>query len=189
MSVQVVIHKGFKNILFENSLVGILLAIFKHKFCEFDIMFVNNQWKICHDITVLSVYHTNFSVLLDYLKQYKHHIKNNIIIDVKWDFIHNHQDNLDFAILQLKELLNGMNDFPLWLQASHPTILSVFYKYKFNIIWKIGLIVYTMMDFHQYKKHFDYAMISMSDFNIDDIKTMYQEKILFGYTCTDLLNL
>lgn len=186
---QVIIHKGFKNVVFENSLVGILLAIFKNKFCEFDIMFDHHQWKICHDSSKLTVYHTELSVLINYLKQYQHHVKNNIIIDVKWDFIYNQKDNLEGAVLQLKEMLVGMKKFPFWLQASHPVLLTIFSKHQFHTIGKIGLNVSTVMEFHQYKGYIDYAMISMSDFQIEDIKKMYQEKLLYGYTCTDLINL
>lgn len=189
MTVQIVIHKGFKNIMYENSLVGILLAIFKKKFCEFDIMFDQQQWKICHDQTTITPLHTELSVLFDYLHQHQQHVQNNIIIDVKWDFIHNRLDNLEEAVLLLQQLLKGMEDFPFWLQASHPLLLKFFIKHQFTTVWKIGLIVSTPWEFHQYKKQFDYAMVSLSDFSQEDLQNMSQEKKLMGYTCTNLQHL
>lgn len=190
MSVHVVIHKGFKNVSFENSLVGILLAIFKHKFCEFDVLFIDSQWKICHDFKVFSIYHIELSVLLGYLQQHKHQIQNKIIIDVKWDFVYNYKDNFDNAIVQLHELLKDMKDVPfLWLQASNPKLLCLFHKYGFQQNWKMGLIVYNTLEFDKWKEYIDYAMISMSDFTLEEIIQIHKEKLLFGYTCTDLTRL
>lgn len=189
MSTYVIIHKGFKNVMYENSVVGILLAIFKKQCCEFDILYDQQQWRICHDKTSLTLLHTDFAILLDYLRQHKKHIHNNIIVDVKWDFIHNHQDNMEKAVILLQTLLKGMEDFPFWLQASHPLLLEMFIKYSLATSWKMGLIVSSPWDFHRYKKYFDYAMVSLSDFPQEEIHSMYQEKEIVGYTCTNLQHL
>lgn len=181
MSVQVVIHRGFKNILYDNSIVGILLAIFKQQCCELDILFVDGQWKICHDFGVLSVFNINLSVLLKTLAQYRHRVKNNIIIDVKWDYINNRGDDMDYAIMILKSLLD--KDLPFWLQAANPHMLSVFIRHGLDHPWKLGMIVYDLHQFDQCKFFVHYVMIPMFDLSPQDIQTMSLEKMLYGYTC------
>lgn len=189
MSVEIVIHKGFQEALYENSLMGILIGIFQAKSCEFDILFVEGVWKICHDFNSISRHTIPFTELLKILKQYKHRIHKTIIIDIKWDFVRNHNDNLYQAIHTLYNILANYKDYPFWLQASNTKILDAMITLCLpnDIPWKIGLIVYNMNDFYTHKQDIYYAMISLTDFSLEEIRAMYNyhQCLLFGYTCHD----
>jgi len=178
MSVEIFVHKGFKGILYDNSMIGILSAVFKNKPCEFDILFVENRWKLCHDFNILTKYNTDLSELLLFFKN-----PQKIIIDIKWDFINNRNDNLSAAIHQLKEILQDYKHIPFWIQASNPAILKSLRHHEFDSVWKLGLIIYTMADFELYKENIYYAMISLPDFTMDEIQHMNKDCLLIGYTC------
>lgn len=184
MSVQIVLHKGFQGFAYENSLVGVVLAIFKQKFCEVDLLYVDGQWKMCHDFGALTIYNTDVSLLLEILKKYKHLVRKPIIFDVKWDFIKNKCDILRDAIQKLKTLFVGMEEMPFWFQAPNPNILEQFKTHHFfTHTWKVGMIIYDMKEFHIYKHDVSYVMISMSDFSLKEIQTMSSFRPVFGYTC------
>ena len=182
MSVEIVVHRGMKNILYDNSMIGILAAIFRNKFCEFDILWVNGKWKICHDFTSVSIYHSRLSDLLSLFQQYQHLIRHHIIIDIKWDCVWNRNDSLTDAIQQLRQELVGFEEYPLWLQASHPRILEVLVTQCGNF-WKLGMIVSNMHDFFLYRDFLHYAMVSLPDFSSDEIITISQNCLVFGFTC------
>lgn len=183
MSVEIVVHRGIKNILYDNSMVGILAAVFRNKFCEFDILWTDGKWKVCHDFTSLSIYHTRLSDLLSLFKQYQHLVKNKIIIDIKWDSVWNRHDSLTNAVQQLKHELVGFETYPFWLQVSHPRLLELLVVQRDIHVWKLGMIIYNMSAFSTYQEFIDYAMIPLSDFSEEDILHMSQECLLFGYTC------
>ena len=183
MSVEIVVHRGFKNILYDNSMVGILAAIFKNKFCEFDILWIDGRWKMCHDFPSVSIYHSHLSDLLSLLKQYRHLVKHTVIIDIKWDFVWNRHDVLSTALLQLKQELLGFEDYPFWVQAPHPRVLEALVAHCGTETWKLGMIVPTVADFTAYHKLIHYAMIAVSDFSMEEIISMSKQCLLFGYTC------
>lgn len=191
MSVQIVLHKGYQGICYENSMVGILLAIFKKKFCEIDVLYVHGEWKLCHDFDTLTLYHTKLSSLLETLKQYKSRIQKPIIVDVKWDFIKNRHDNLDNAIQKLKALFAGFEEVPMWFQAPNPQVLEQFQMHHFLLQpkWRLGMIVQDMEQFRKYRGHLSYVMISMSDFTGKDIGSMSLFCPVFGYTCNNMKEL
>jgi len=183
MSVEIVVHRGIKNILYDNSIMGILVAIFRNKFCEFDIVWIHGGWKLCHDSHSISMYHSNLSDLLSLLKQYKHLVKHNIIIDIKWDFVWNQLDCLPEAMVQLRQALVGFEDYPFWLQVSHPLVWDALVAHCGTKTWKLGMLLYTMSDFHTYQQHIHYIMVSLSDFSLEEIITMSKQCLVFGYTC------
>jgi glycerophosphoryl diester phosphodiesterase len=183
MSVEIVVHRGFKNILYDNSMVGILAAIFRNKFCELDILWMDGRWKICHDFPSLSIYHSTLSDLLSLLKEYRHLVKHTIIIDIKWDFVWNRHDVLSNAILQLKKDLLGFEDYPFWIQAPSPHVLKTFVAHCGTETWKLGMIVPNVSEFTIYRKFIHYAMIALSDFSMEEIIAMSKQCLLFGYTC------
>jgi len=183
MSVEISIHKGFKDILYDNSMVGILAAVFKNKPCEFDILFVENKWKLCHDFKILTKYNTDLPELLMLMKKFKTSFQQNIIIDIKWDYINNRNDDLSDAIQQLKGILEEYKHIPFWIQASNPKILESLQHHQFDSVWKLGLIIYNMGDFELYKKSIHYAMVSLPDFTLEEIQHMNKECLLVGYTC------
>jgi len=183
MSVEIVVHRGFKNILYDNSMVSILSAIFRNKFCEFDIIWMDGRWKVCHDFPSLSIYHSGLSDLLSLLKQYRHLVQNTVIIDIKWDFVGNRHDVLSDAILQLKQELVGFEDYPFWLQAPHSCVLETLITQCGTETWKLGMIVSTVADFTAHHKLLHYAMIALVGFSMEEIMDMSKECLLFGYTC------
>jgi glycerophosphoryl diester phosphodiesterase len=181
MSVDIVVHKGLKNILYDNSLVGILATVFKNKFCEFDILFVDGVWRLCHDFNVLSMYHSRLSELLNVLEKNKNLVKNNVIIDVKWDFVINRHDSLFEAVGQLKQELLHFADYPFLIQASNTRILEAIISHLDG--WNIGLIVSNMNDFYTYSEFLNFGMVSLTDFTSEEIGFMSEKCNLFGYTC------
>lgn len=181
MSVDVVVHKGLRNVLYDNSLVGILAAVFNNKFCEFDILFVDGVWRVCHDFNVLSVNHSRLSELLDILEKKKNLVRNKIIIDVKWDFVMNRQDNMFDAVRLLKQELFHFDDYPFFIQASNAKVLEALVAHQGN--WKLGLVVSNMNDFYTYNEFIHYAMIPLTDFTLEEITFMSENCALFGYTC------
>lgn len=183
MSVEIVVHRGFRNILYDNSMVGILAAIFRNKFCEFDIVWVGGRWKVCHDFPSLSIYHSSLSDLLSLLKEYKHLVQHTIIIDIKWNYVWNRHDLLSDAILQLKQELMGFEEYPFWLQAPDPRVLEILMAHCGMNTWKLGMLVSTVADFTAHRKCLHYAMIALADFTMDEIIEMSKECLLFGYTC------
>lgn len=185
---EIIVHRGLSGVSYDNSIVGVLAAIFRKKFTEFDILFVDGVWKLCHDFHVLSIFHTPLPELLQILKKYRHLVNNNIIIDIKWDFIHNRNDDLEEAIHILKKELIGFEGL-FWLQASNTKILTELLALQG--VWKLGLIVRHMNDFNAHNQFLHYAMISLSGFTMEEICFMRDKCLVFGYTChniTELVN-
>lgn len=181
---QIIIHRGYKNILYDNSLVGVLTAIFRHKFTEFDILYVNGKWKMCHDFHTLRQSNSDLTELLDILRNHKTNVRNNIIIDIKWDLSRNRNDNINDAIRLLKdELINGLEELPIWLQASNPKILEELTRQRLQDTWMIGFIPLTIGLFNTHKHSIDYAMVSLADFTTEQIREMSGIRHLYGYTC------
>lgn len=189
MSVQIVVHRGVKNILYDNSMVGILAAIFQNRSCEFDILWVDGKWKLCHDFVSISAYHSCLTDLLSCLVQHRHLVKNKLILDIKWDFIWNRQDVLSDAIHQLRQDLLGWEDYPFWLQASHPKVLEALIGQCFPDTWKLGMIVRSLTDMTAYQEFLHYAMVSLSDFSMEEILYLSQRFVLIGYTCHNIKEL
>jgi glycerophosphoryl diester phosphodiesterase len=183
MTVEIVVHRGFRNILYDNSIVGIIAAIFKNKFCEFDILWVDGGWKVCHDFSSISIRHSSLSDLLSLLKQYRHLVRHTIIMDIKWDFVWNHHDVISDAIRQLRQELLGLETTPIWLQASSPHVLEAVVEHCGTDTWKLGMMVSNMTDFTIYHRSLHYAMIDLSNFSMENIISMSTHCSLYGYTC------
>lgn len=181
MSVEIIAHRGIKNILYDNSVVGILAAVLQNRFCEFDVLWVAGEWRICHDFASLSVCHSRLSDLLSCLAQHKHLVKHKIIVDIKWDFVRNRQDSIREAIGRLREHLSGWEEYPFWLQASHSSVLEALVVQCGQ--WKRGMIVYTTADLAANRPSMDYAMVSLPDFSTEEIIHMSQQLPIIGYTC------
>jgi glycerophosphoryl diester phosphodiesterase len=189
MSVQLVVHRGYKNILYDNSMVGILLAVFKKNYTEFDILYHHGKWMVCHDFNALTVYTSSLEDLLAVLREYRHRLQKTIILDVKWDFVWNHADKLPGAIQELRSLMVGLEDAPFWVQASNPLVLGALQDHDMGSSWRLGMIVYSMDEFHTYKGQVHYVMVSLHGFPLDEIKQMSQERIVIGYTCHNITEL
>lgn len=182
MSVQIVVHRGVRNIMYDNSMVGILTAVFQNLFCEFDILWVNGKWRVCHDFVAVSEYHSCLTDLLSCLNQHRRLVKNKIIIDIKWDFVWNRSPIPD-AIHQLRQDLVGWEDHPFWLQASHPSVLDALVDQSFHDTWKLGMIVRSLSELADYQKFLHYVMVSLSDFSMEEILDLSQQYVLIGFTC------
>lgn len=189
MSVQIVVHRGIKNILYDNSMVGILAAIFHNRFCEFDILWVDGKWRICHDFIKISAYHSCLTDLLSYLIKYRHLVKNKIIVDIKWDFVFNRHDSIQDAICQLLKDLMEWEDHPFWLQASHPRVLETIITQNCSSTWKVGMIIRSVSDLEDYKEFLYYVMVSLSDFSIEEIIYLSKQCVVMGYTCHNIKEL
>lgn len=189
MSVQIVVHRGVKNILYDNSMVGILKAVFQNRFCEFDILWVDGKWRICHDFRAISAYHSCLTDLLLCLDQHRHLVKNKLIVDIKWDFVWNWRDAIADAIHQLRQDLVGWEDHPFWLQASHPKVLKSLLEQSLPDTWKLGMIVRSMSDMVDYHKSLHYAMVSLSDFSVEEIIYFSEQCAVVGYTCHNIKEL
>lgn len=187
-SIQIIVHRGFKDILYDNSMVGILFAILKQKYTEFDILYVNGEWRVCHDFEALTIFNSRLVDLLEMVRQYRDLVKKTVIIDVKWDFIKNKNDDMHEAVGKLKKSLSGLGDLPLWIQAPNPRILNVLMDHRLNTLWRLGMIVVNMDNFYSYKDFLHHVMVSLSDFSLDDLKIMSQTCIVMGYTCKSITN-
>lgn len=185
-SVQIVVHRGFKDIMYDNSMVGVLLAILKQKYTEFDILYVNGEWRLCHDFEALTMFNSRLVDLLELLRRHRDLVKKTVIIDVKWDFIKNNHDDIHDAIGRLKQILSGLGDLPLWVQAPNPKVLNVLMDHRINTLWRLGMIITNMDQFHSYKDFLHYVMVSLSDFSPDEIRSMSQECIVMGHTCKSI---
>lgn len=189
MSIQIIVHRGYKNVWYDNNMVGILLSVFKKKFTEFDILYTNGKWKVCHDFDSLTFFTSNLEDLLAIFRKHIHLIRNPIIIDFKWDFVKNRNDDMKGAIQILKSLLCGLETVPLWVQAPNPMVLDMFLVSNFDIHWNLGMIIYNMDEFHKYKEVLYYVMVSLTGFPCDEIKAMSEECHVMGYTCKDITRL
>lgn len=185
---QIIVHRGYKNISYDNSLMGVLTAIFQHKFTEFDILFVHGKWRMCHDFRCLTRRNSYLTDLLEIIKNNKGNVRNNIIIDIKWDFSRNRNDNLHDAIQQLKDDLigNEMEEMPIWLQASNINLLGAIIDHGLQDIWVIGLLLPCMESLRNCKHAIDYAMIPIDDTTLEQVTEMSAKCPLYGYTCHNI---
>lgn len=176
---RVITHRGFRGVLRDNSITGIMLAVRKGKFCEFDVLYVEGVWKACHDFGALSPYSADLEDLLILARAH-----NDIIVDVKWDWVWNRIDDLSSAIALLKTLLlRGDTVPPFWLQACDPHVLKAMRDQGFHEQWKIGMIVSNTDQFDKHKDSMDYAMIPLHELRPEDVERMSKERELIGFTC------
>lgn len=179
MSARIISHRGLR---VDNSTTGVLLAIAKGKFCEFDILYVEGVWKVCHDFGALTPCTANLADLLKCLGAVI--VRNDIIVDVKWDWVWNRIDDPSTAVAELKKmLLNVVPMPPLWLQACDPHLLSVMNRHGFNEHWKVGMIVSSRDQFDKHKDNMEYAMIPLHELRAEDVEEMSKERELIGFTC------
>jgi len=191
MPFEIIIHKGHNGFFYNNSLMGIMTALLKKQNCEIDLLFVDNEWKICHDFNTLKKYHTRFSELLDAISKTNIQFENYLILDIKWDFIKNIHDNMKTALSQLSDMIQAFAHFPFFIQASHYTIMNQIIRSGFYSQWKIGMIVSSIHEFNHYKEALNFVMIDMSGFTIEDIIYIHEHEniFVFGYTCPNVSQL
>lgn len=180
---RIITHRGFKGVLRDNSVVGVLLAIFKDKFCELDVLYVEGAWKLSHDFGAWTPFSADLTDLMAYLAANRHHVRNKIIVDVKWDWVWNKIDDLSVAVGKLKSVLSGCGPLPVWVQACNPDVLGALRQHGFQDHWKLGMIVASTDQWEKHKDQMDYAMVSLHEFKPEDVERMSESCELIGYTC------
>jgi hypothetical protein len=145
-------------------------------------MYADGVWKLCHDFGSLHAGSADLTELVDILVRHRKIVRKEMIVDVKWDWVWNKEDDLSVAIAQLKAILGG-KDLPVWVQACCPRALKVLSDQDFHDKWKVGMIVVGMEQFHAYKDKIHYAMVSLHEFTPAEFEEMGRECELVGYTC------
>lgn len=168
---EIVIHRGLHLYHRENSIMAILIACMQYHWIEFDIIYIDNKWKLGHDIN---------SYCIDYLEDLVPMLKNikrtnNLIIDIKWDYLYS-GDNIDQALIELQNILKNI-PCTIYVQS---IVNEIYYKlYDFFPNYSKGIVLpscpsiipedadYIMADIHQWSK-------------IELLRTTIP---IFGYTC------
>jgi hypothetical protein len=145
---------------------------------EFDVLYVDNKWRMSHDWHSLSVVSDDLEefvkVLVDNPKLYR----GCLLVDIKWDKTKNRNDRVDDAIKKLRSILESLQQHPIWIQSSDNHILSYFSG------WTRG---YLCSDPHTHiPQTYDFITIDLLMFSPDDVDQLTKRwKYIIGFTCID----
>ena len=179
----IISHRGYHN---DNRFMGILRSLScgdDIRWSEIDLLWVGNEWIVCHDFTQKKKYryHDALKDLLPYLCHLR--LGWRLLLDVKWDVIYNRQHNEMEALSALSVLLSEHVNEDIWLQfsfdnhidmARHDPVLSKF---------RTGLL---LCDDRPLRDNIDFIDIDVSRFTeswIDNVRRLYPDIKIIGFTC------
>lgn len=154
---------------------------------ETDLLWDGCQWILCHDFNEkkkIPIYNTAYSLFQNIA-----HIKNEkwrLILDIKWDLIHNQAHNFHEAIANLASILPETipQSSRVYLQFSFPWQIAIAQHRATIKNYPIGLLldspcdpVLTNIDFVNINLH------KIDPHEIKSIKTRMPTVIIFGFTC------
>lgn len=210
---EIVIHRG---IGVQNTYQGILDALRCHSpclnpsgvcRCETDLLWHQSSWWICHDFGTLSRQEHSQKFTLSHLlagiagmssAQDYDQGERCLLLDIKWDWIHNREDSWPMAWDALLRIL-GMCTTPEWrdrtrcsilLQHNHLSLLQM----SGDAPFRMGMVMTAPLSLWSVERlrdiQIDFLMIDLAACPEADIRTlrfsMPPNVEIFGYTCPDL---
>jgi hypothetical protein len=167
-------------------MMGIYTSLLNNYWTEMDIIWYHNKWNLSHD-HYSYIMNDNSSTLHEFLLLLPNLTNNwQLIIDVKWDYIINYEDNeneaIDLLITQLSDLDSSIQN-KLWIQFSH--IPQIQYVLNKNLSLSIGfLLEYPIISDLPF--NISFITINLSNCNYEFIESlckMYSNQYIIGYTC------
>lgn len=178
---EIIIHKGVLDYL-PNSIISVLTTLSLGYFCEVDIMYNNGVWMMAHDFGALHIRSNKFTDLIEILLQNPNLLKNNLLIDVKWDMVFNDNDDPCVAALLLKEQVRDLYETNKLLIQAPDIILC----YMYNEPVRLGKIIYSI---EEISSLLSFVTMNLSSFSIEEINSIPTDYSIIGYTCNNINNL
>lgn len=151
------------------------MACLYYRWVEFDVLYMEGHWKLCHDSKKLRPHTETIQEVVSALTRMQK--KTKLIVDIKWDFLYNHPDDIDKALGELRKCLLPLQ-CSIYIQSIVPDIVyrlhHFFPNYPKGIVLpscpllKPETVDYIMADIHQWKR--------------EDI--VHCHLPVFGYTCS-----
>lgn len=189
MGVEIIVHRGYCD-FDDNSLIGIVAALTRGRMCELDVLYINNEWVLCHDVGAYDKKVSLFQELTSLLRKYPSYWKNALLIDIKWDYILDPSD-VGTAIEKLWDMLTPFENCPVWLQAGCDAVLAEILIRKRQMSdacssWRVGKIIRSVDESIRLQGIIDFATIEVSLFSMREIVSMRESYYVIGYTCTNM---
>jgi hypothetical protein len=174
---EYIVHRGVRPHR-HNSIMSFMLSDIS--WYEMDILYVNNQWYLCHDFECF--YKKTNDLFIDFWEIKK--IGPKYLLDIKWDIIHNAKDDYKRALNELYAIINGSDAF-VWLQFSDAFLYG--YGYTLFLEWKKGYIITDPIGIEYFKNLVpDFLMLnvnSVREHDVSIIRDLYPDIYLIGYKC------
>lgn len=206
---EIVVHRGIGT---QNTVEGIVEALRSPDVCrnvsgvsrcETDLLWHQGRWWICHDFETLHS-HPDVPVLSELmtglLGMSSPHDRVRwdrcLILDIKWDWIHNREDSWAAAWEELLRIL-GVCTTSEWrdgarcsilLQLNHLSLLDMVSggdapPFRIGIVMTPPLSLWPL----ERLKNLDFMMIDLAGSPVEDIRTLRESMpstvMIFGYTC------
>lgn len=171
---QIVVHRGFHLYNRENSIMAIMTASLFYEWVEFDVIYVEGVWRLCHDVKKLRTVTEPVRELVKRIMKRK----CTFMIDIKWDFLYSDTREIETALAELSDILRPLQ-CTVYIQsivhAIYSRLSTFFPAYQRGIVLPACPLQmpddasYIMADIHQWDK----AELNACN-NVP----------VFGYTCS-----
>lgn len=188
MGVELIVHRGYNN-TYDNSLMGILVAVARGRFCEVDISFIRDEWVLCHDRQSYTRSSCSLVELLEILKTHEQLWVNTLLLDIKWDYVIN-PSQCDKAMSQLWQILEGMENNQIWLQAGCDEVLDHLIEWRDHhnaTKWHYGKIMRSMSELPRLVDNMiDFATMNIEMFAKEELAYVKNLLTVIAYTCPNI---
>jgi hypothetical protein len=183
---HLITHRGFFH---DNKAMGVLYSLVHPllsgalPWSETDLLWTGKNWVLCHDHEALRKNRIvdPLSVLVDGLVRLRHR-RWRLILDVKWDNIHNRQDCLSDAVHDLKRIIEPLEGCDILLQASDTPVFRALSR---DLSFATGLLLSGGF--------LDVSVLPVAGFYTIDLHSIHEQDVRFirdragallvGFTC------
>jgi len=182
---RLITHRGFFH---DNKAVGVLFSLIHPivpdtlPWSETDLLWIGQEWVLCHDHGRFrdSRVVDPFSVLVEGLHHLRHR-RWRLLLDIKWDEIHNRQDSLSEAVEVLERLLAPLHGLDIFLQvASEPVFRALPSAFPTGLLVSGGFLDVTALP------DADFYNVDLHTIHAKDVRFLHDrtpEALLIGFTC------
>lgn len=184
---NLITHRGFHH---DNKAMGVLYSLLRPllagamPWSETDLIWTGKKWVLCHDHATLDEIRVTdpFPILVDGLVRLRHR-RWRLILDVKWDEIHNRHHSLTEAVENLTRHTTPLESCEIFLQASS---IPVFRALSHRLSFSVGLLVSGGFTDVDALPRADFYNVDLHAIHEDDVRFLHDrapEALLIGFTC------
>ena len=181
----IIAHRGQKNDNQFMSIYNSLLFSYHYRqdinWCETDLLWTGTERIVCHDFLSISEKNTTAKFLFDNIFRIQTK-KWRLILDIKWDYIYNHNHSEKFAFQKLSNLLSEQWIDNIWLQLSFLSHIDIVEKDPKLSAFSKGFLLCENIILPK----IDFIDIDLSRITVDEIillKKNYPDAKIIGFTC------
>lgn len=182
-----IVHRGYGT---DNKLVSLIMALLKPfqetAWVEFDILYHKDRWMIVHDVDSINNFTDSLESFIEILPSINSNANYILLVDIKWDAIHNAEDSFKGAFSKLIRMTMSYKQ-NIYYQFNHWSHLQ--YAKGYNIT--CGLVLHQPIPYYP-EEVFEFLTLNIHSFQKEDLSKIvkaYPNVFFIGYTLKNICSM